>query len=317
MPNLVIPTEASLAVVPAALRAMVVSYRRALLARNASPRTIQTYVESLKLLSAFLTEQGMPIEVEHIRREHLEAFVVDQLARHKPSTASIRYRALQAFFTWCVGEDELRVSPMARMVPPKLDDVPPPVLTEKDIRLLLKGCEGTDFTARRDTALVRLLLDTGMRQSELAGLMLVRPGDRGDLDFDRNLCAVMGKGRKGRFCPFGRKSALAIDRYLRSRARHPQADLPQLWLGTKGAMTGNGIYQALRKRGREAGIERLFLHLFRHTSSHYFLESGGNEGDLMLLNGWSSAEMARRYGRSAAAERAIKAHRQHSPGDRF
>src|SRR5690348_12622684 len=76
------------------------SFERSLLATNRSPRTIQSYLEAVRLLGEFLTAQGMPTNVAGIRCEHVEAFMADLLARWKPATAANRYRSLQAFFKW-------------------------------------------------------------------------------------------------------------------------------------------------------------------------------------------------------------------------
>jgi site-specific recombinase XerD len=66
-----------------------------------------------------------------------------------------------------------------------------------------------------------------------------------------------GKGRRERALPFGRRAALALDRYLRARARHPQAHLDWLWLGKKGGLTASGLAQMLERRGDQAGLPNL------------------------------------------------------------
>jgi site-specific recombinase XerD len=239
------------------------SFGRHLRAGNRSPLTIRSYSEAVRQFDAFLAGKGMPRAVAGIRREHVEAFIEDQLARLRPSSAANRYRSLQQFFRWLVDEGELRESPMAKMRPPTIPEEPPEVLHKEQTDALMKETAGTGFDERRDRAIVRLLLDTGMRRAEIAGLRLE------DVDREQGVVFVLGKGRRPRACPYDREAARDLDRYLdRARAHHPHADSPWLWLGKKGRLTENGIAQLLKRRGRAAGLDGLHPHLFRHTYAH-------------------------------------------------
>ena len=284
---------------------------RHLEAENKSPGTVSTYLKALRALDAYLAAAGMPRTIDGIRREHLEAFMSDLLTRVRPATASNRYRALQQFFKWAEGIEEIRESPMRKMRPPHVPEEPPPVVREAEARTLLDACRGTGFEERRDAALLRMLFDTGMRRAELAGLAV------DDLDLNSRLAIVTGKGRRPRAVPYGVKTARALDLYLLARARRGDADLRVLWLGKKGPLGPTGIAQVLKRRARQAGLAHINPHRFRHTFAHLWKAGGGNEDDLMQLMGWKSRQMLTRYGASAAAERAREAYRRLSPGDRL
>jgi site-specific recombinase XerD len=304
-------TRPTLDAPPGSLASLIPSWRLSLAAGRKSPKTISTYLDAASQLLAFAEAAGMPTAVAAIKREHVEAFIVDLLERHSASTAATRFRSLQQLFRWLEDEGEITVSPMAKMHPPKLDERPVPVLTEAEMHALVVACEGRGFDERRDMAIVRLMLDTGMRRAECAGLRV------DDVDLGQRVAHVFGKGNRGRACPFGAKTAAALDRYLRVRRSHRCTVEPALWLGVRGAMTDSGIAQVLRRRGTLAGIEGLHPHQLRHTFAHQFLNEGGNEGALMRLGGWRSRQMVDRYGASAQDERAREAHERFGLGDRI
>ncbi len=159
---------------PAAFRAEVDSFLLSLEAENLAPKTRRGYGESVELLGRFLASRGMPTDRRAIRREHVEAFAADQVARWRPNTARNRYLALKRFFDWLANEGLIEASPMIRMRPPRVLEEPVPVLREEAVRALLRACEGKTLADRRDAALIRLLLDSGARRSEIAGSLSTR-----------------------------------------------------------------------------------------------------------------------------------------------
>ena len=302
------------------LRVNIKSFARHLRAENLSPSTEKSYVEAANQLEVFLADKGMPLVVGNLTREHIEAFIADQLAKWKPATAANRYRSLQQFFRWLEEEGELtNGNPMAKMKPPRVPEQPPDVLREEELKALLKTCEGKGFESRRDAAILRVFMDTGARLGEVTGIRWdVDDDENNDLDLDRGVLRVLGKGGRFRLVQLGNKSVKALDRYLRMRSKHPRAEEKWLWLGGKGGMTDSGIRQIVRRRGRQAGFQKqLHPHQLRHSFAHAWLHAGGGETDLMRVAGWQSRQMLERYGASAAQERALSAAKRLALGDRL
>jgi site-specific recombinase XerD len=284
----------------------VASFRLHLAAENKAERTIRAYTEAVRwFAAAHLLCQTSKTRWEQVDTQDVQRWMVHLLGRYSEAYAYQQYRALQQFFRWLAAEEELP-DPMARLRPPKVTQKPVPFFTSVELSKLEKACRGNTFAQRRDAAILTVFRATGVRLAELAGIRYDPDGPgRSDLDMERREIKVRGKGGKDRTVRIDHEAARRVDRYLRVRARHEQAYRLGLWLGTggRGPLTGNGIYQMVKRRGDQAGV-RVYPHRFRHHFSHTWLDRGGAEGDLMELNGWSSPQMLERYGGSVRGARA-------------
>jgi integrase/recombinase XerC len=153
---------------------------------------VGNYLENLHQVETFLRPRG--VRLRDATRADLEDFLADLLARCSAATAATRYKVLRVLYRW-LEEEEDAPNPMAKMRPPIQPEQPVPVIPPDGLRRLLKACEGKGFDARRDTALIMLLLDTGARRDELMSRTL------GDLDQDLDVLLVLGKGRRERALP--------------------------------------------------------------------------------------------------------------------
>jgi site-specific recombinase XerD len=310
------------------------SWLRALKSENKADNTIRIYGHAVNSFAWFLLDEEdgyqpaadendnpgrpAPTDLDKVHREHVQAYIADTIERTSAANAHQHFRALKTFFNWLLDEEEIDRSPMRTMKPPTVTEKEVPVIPEEDLNKLFKVCKGKTYADRRDTAILMLFLDTGVRLSELTDRKV------GDLDLDMMVLRVLGKGDKWRSVPFGRTCATALDRYLRAAAKHkgkPLEDDMWLWWGDRGQkghrLTIWGVGTMLKRRCAEADIGELHPHQFRHTFAHLWKRNGGNEDDLMRITGWKSRQMLSRYAASAGAERARHAHQALSPVDRL
>lgn len=280
------------------LNGLLPSWEVSLRADHKSRETIKSYTTGVYQFLDWCETNG---HTPAFDRDLVRAWVADLLAAGlEPSSARARQLGVRRFSAWAEAEGEIERDPLLGLQPPKLDTKVTNSLTDDQVRALTKACAGTDFRARRDEALVRLMVETGMRAGEVLGLTV------DDVDLGRSLVTVIrGKGGKGRIVPIGPHAARSIDRYLRARRGHRLADSKALWLGDRGkGLAYHGLRCALQDRAERAGISGFHLHLLRHTAASRWLAAGGSEGGLMAVAGWATRDMIDRYTRSTAADRA-------------
>lgn len=276
-----------------------------------SPKTIATYCEAARLYARHASIMGIT-HLRQIDAASVRAWLTDLRERGRSQgTLFNRHSGLKAFLRWAVDEHLIAANPVAEIPVPAGPAPPVPVLSPTQLRALIKTTDGMTFEHIRDAAILRLLIDTGMRRAECGSLTAA------DIDLDQDVALVTGKGGRMRGCPFGARTAKAMRRYLRVRQGHEYAHRPELWLGRRGPINHDAILHLLRRRAREAGIEgRVFVHQLRHTWAHEALQRM-NESDVQRLGGWRDRDMLQRYGASGADERARRAYREHSLGDRL
>jgi site-specific recombinase XerD len=231
----------------------------------------------------------------------------------KPGTVATYFNVLRTLFAHLVEVEALAVSPMAKLKPPidRPDQIQP--FNGEQVSALEAQARKSVYP-QRDTAIILLLLDTGMRASELCGLR-VR-----DVDVVGRRCIVRGKGGKERALSIGQRATRALWAHLRGRKADPDAALFQSQRGqTPGEnFTRSGLTQLIHRLGVAAGVEavRCSPHTFRHTFAVEFLRAGGNQFTLMEILGHTDLAMTGRYLKIAQAD-VERQHRAFSPGDRM
>jgi site-specific recombinase XerC len=171
-------------------------------AENKAPKTIAVYLDGVgqlidwldQLPSAAPDDLTCPADPAHITKRYLVGWMGHLLSIRKPATANNRYRAVQQWFNWLLIEGEIDAHPMATMKPPFVPEQQVPLVPMDLIRKILADCAGRDLISRRDTALIRLIWDTGCRLNEIADLKV------DDVDLDLDVIHVVGKGGVHALC---------------------------------------------------------------------------------------------------------------------
>ena len=228
------------------------------------------------------------------------------------SRATVRghLKALKAFGGWLCRENYLTRDPLASLEVPRDDRRLFPVFSDGQLDALLRVAEGDSLRARRWTAILWVLLDTGLRLSELTGLTLER------VDLEVGSARVVGKGGKERLVPIGSAALFALRRYLERRGGPARG---AIFLDDDGRpLSPTAVYKGIRSLGTRAGISgvRCSPHTFRHTFATRYLLLGGDLLTLARLLGHSphSLEVTQRYVTLLDADLRA-AHRRFSPGD--
>lgn len=291
------------------LRDLMASWVLHLRAERKSENTLKGYTTGVSQFLAWADETGTPPNLDRTTVAAFMTHLLDNGA--EPATAATRHLALRRFSAWLAAEDEIDSDQLLNSKAPKIDVKVVETLDDTQLAALVKACQGKEWTDRRDEAIVRVMLETGMRAGEVAGLTL------DDIDLAKGLVTVRrSKSKRGRIVPIGPEAVQALDRWIRARRKHRLAESPRLWLGERGrTFEYMGLYRALERRATAAGISNFHPHVLRHTAASRWLAAGGSEGGLMSVAGWHSREMVDRYAAHTKSMRAADEARRLNLGE--
>lgn len=284
-------------------------------ARHLSEHTIRDYVNTLAKFSNFLDED---LPIEEINRHHIEAFFAAQ-TKVTNKTILNYHVGLSALWTWAVSEHIVPKHIVREVTPPKPEQKEIIPFTVVEIRAML-AVVGRNTTgqvsnqrmkesADRNRAILLLLLDTGMRASELCGL------DFSHVDTHNRRVRVMGKGAKERTIPFSPRTGQTLWRYLTSR-HDARANDSLIATVDEHRLNRSRLQKILGKIGDRGGVSKVHPHRFRHTFAIQYLRNGGDPYTLQALLGHSSLDMVKNYLRIAQID-IDTAHRRASPVDNW
>ena len=270
------------------------------LGRGRSQHTLRAYESDLRSLLAAAAEDGASVLADldlAMLRRWLGRQSEAGLAR---STVARRAAAARSFTAWAHREGLLQTDPALRLLAPKRERHLPEVLHRGQVERLVGTLEADarssavegDPVPARDLAVVELLYASGARIGELVGL------DVDDVDLDRRMLRVLGKGNKERSVPFGVPAEEALRRWLALRGRLATSGSgPALFLGRRGGRLGQRqareiVDRALRGLGDTSASGP---HALRHTAATHLLDGGADLRSVQEILGHASLATTQLY----------------------
>jgi len=262
-------------------------------AESKSGKTISWYEEMLNSFISFLASLGMNVLLSEFNINSAREFVINEQERGlSPYTVRGKVRALKAFASWLHREGYTSDNVLFNLKLPKapINLIEP--LTESEVNQLINYQNPLTALGCRNTALLVLLLDTGLRLNELCGLKYE------DTHIEEGYLKVLGKGAKQRLVPIGGLTQKVLWRYTLHFRPEPLVNTNSvLFLTLAGeTLSANAVKLLLKRWGKNAGVPRLHAHLCRHTFATNFINHDcGDVFRLQQILGHTTLEMVRKY----------------------
>jgi len=264
--------------------------------RNYSPETVRAYESDCGQFIGFLEarlQAGSPPDPRRVDPLAVRAFLANLHEKdEKRSTMARKISSLRSFFGWMRREGIVAANPAAEIVTPRQERRLPRFLDQEEVVTLCESPDAGKPLGARDRAILELLYATGMRVSELAGLVLM------DLHPRENEIKVMGKGSKERWVYFGGKAREAMDRWLEARRRLAASQKSDaLFVNARGTpLTDRSVRRVVARYVTEAALRRkISPHGLRHSFATHLLNRGADLRAIQELLGHASLGTTQRY----------------------
>ena len=281
-------------------------------------KTIRWYNQVLGLFLAWLQSEGRSTCLKDLGEDEVRHFIIHlqnrKGVRGKASkdTVNNRVRALRAFFAWLHRQRYTETHRLADVKPPKGSESEIEILNDEEITKIFAAISSKSKLVVRNTAIVSLMLDTGVRLSEVVTLRFE------NVHLEEQYVKVLGKGNKERMIAFGAKCRKSFSEYINGARVEAPGEWPDVffrcWDGRP--MSTDALDSLMDRTAEASGISRLHAHLLRHTYATRFLMNGG---DVFLLKqnlGHTSLAMVEEYVH-VASRMAAQMSQQYSPLDGF
>jgi len=206
----------------------------------------------------------------------------------KSSSVNRKISTLKSFYLFLIKKKLISLSPLSEVITPKKEQYLPSSMSEDEVEQLLQSPNIELDIEIRDKAMIEMLYATGMRISELINLKMI------DIDIERSVLKVLGKGSKERLVPFGEKASDSLSYYLKKRKK---SSAKEVFLSNRGKkMTRTGFWQRIKiYLSREGLKDTISPHTLRHAFATHLLNRGADLRSVQLLLGHSDLSTTQIY----------------------
>ena len=287
--------------------------------RNASEHTLRNYASDLQQFLHHLTHTPEGVDRPEPALEQIDNLTIREfLGRlhqrgNKKSSTARRLAAIRSFLKYLSVEGAIAANPAKLVASPRQEKRLPDFLALDAVSSLVEAPDTSTAAGKRDRAMLELLYGTGIRASELVGL------DLGDLDLQEQLVRVVGKGRKERIVPFGRKAGEALADYLQTRGELAGRELQEsageaVFLNVRGGrLTARSLGNIVNKHvSRLAQRMKVHPHTLRHTFATHMLNAGADLRSIQEMLGHESLSTTQKY-THVSIEQLVRVYRSAHP----
>lgn len=274
--------------------------------RQLSNHTISNYTRYLRIMVDTLEKLCAVTELEQVTVSHLRECVLyllspDYKAVLCANTVRIYIRAWKVFFNWCYQEELLDVNPTSRLKAPKPEKRVKQTFTPEQVQVILDSCDLSTEIGFRDYVMFSLMVDTGLRLSEIASLRVD--------DVHPTYIKVFGKGRREREIGLHPEVSKLLWKYV-NKHRNAAPGETALFVGRMGALSKAGVEDVIKRAKARCGLDvsQFSAHIFRHTFSKQYIDHGGDVLRLSRELGHSDVKITEIYLRDFSSTDARKEH---------
>ena len=256
--------------------------------KGLSQNTVQSYKNDITSF-AFWVDESINLPLVRISKIDINKYIA-QLFKNglKSSSVNRKISTIKSFFIFLLKKKHILISPVEDIEMIKQEKYLPISMSEKEVELLLESPNLDSFIGIRDRAMIEMLYATGMRVSELINLKIT------DIDHNRLVVKVMGKGSKERLIPYGEVASDYLNVYLKNRK---EINSNEIFLSNRGKkITRSAFWNRIKLYLKKENLkESISPHTLRHAFATHLLNRGADLRSVQILLGHSDLSTTQIY----------------------